>query len=411
MHAFVDPRSCPSPASKPHREPTADPEALSELLQLCRDGRLYDIEQWIRDGRSLQADPEVAPRQRRAASALKIALEDGNQALALLLLCNGYDPNLEPTSPLDLALSERRWDLLDLLLDWGADPHQADPDEVFGTYRSDLFRRFRDMGVDLTADHALAEALAYHTSNKPLFGFAKREAETDPRVQRELTIALAHHASEGNAKGVALCLWAGADPHAPVPSLRFAFGHLEDDDDEDGFQGFTAVREACSYGDGKILERLGPDPALDDFDDLYLAASSPEVIRLLAQRALPTNVGSIICRRLAWGFFDHGRERWRTVDVLKCVFEVGGRWHAATKDSIAAVRQELIRVPDCTLIDVMKLLTQSDHCSPDILKELARTPAIRRRLKEVGFMPPDPEEATRRFRRPPHHGRPGPKRC
>jgi hypothetical protein len=49
-------------------------------------------------------------------------LED--QALALLLLCNGYDPNLEPDSPLDLAFRIRRWDLLDLLLEWGADPRR-----------------------------------------------------------------------------------------------------------------------------------------------------------------------------------------------------------------------------------------------------------------------------------------------
>jgi hypothetical protein len=52
-------------------------------------------------------------------------------------------------------------------------------------------------------------------SNKPLFGFAKRHRETDPRMQVELNIALDHHAHEGNLKGVHLYLWAGADPHAP----------------------------------------------------------------------------------------------------------------------------------------------------------------------------------------------------
>jgi hypothetical protein len=192
MNAFVDPRADPIPTDRAHRETTADLDALSELLQICRDGRLYDIERWIRDGRPLQADLDVARTQRRPTSALRIALEAGNHALVLLLLCNGYDPNLEHGCPLDDALAARRWDLLDLLLAWGADPHQADLGEVFGTYRSELFRRFRDMGVNLTADHALAEALAYHTRNKPLFGFAMHEARTDPRVQRELTIALGH---------------------------------------------------------------------------------------------------------------------------------------------------------------------------------------------------------------------------
>jgi hypothetical protein len=61
----------------------------------------------------------------------------------------------------------------------------------------------------------LAEALAYHTSNKPLFGFAKRHREYDPAIQKQLNIALLHHTEEGNEKGVQLCLWAGPIPIAP----------------------------------------------------------------------------------------------------------------------------------------------------------------------------------------------------
>jgi hypothetical protein len=78
------------------------------------------------------------------------------------------------------------------------------------------------LGVDLTANHEPAEALADHTSNKPLFRFAKRPREHDPGIQKELAIALVHHAGEGNEKGVQLCLWAGADPRASVLSLRFS---------------------------------------------------------------------------------------------------------------------------------------------------------------------------------------------
>ena len=105
-------------------------------------------------------------------------------ALGLLLLCNGYDPNLEPRSPLDVALRSRRWDLLDLLLDWGADPLQVNRGELFDTYNSELWTRFQALGMDLYAGHALASALAHHTSNKPLFGFVKHQRERDPRMQR-----------------------------------------------------------------------------------------------------------------------------------------------------------------------------------------------------------------------------------
>ena len=122
-------------------------------------------------------------------------------------------------------------DLVGLLLEWQTDPHDVDLADLFSTYNSKLFERFRALGVDMTSGHALAEALAYHTSNKPLFGFANRHRRSEPRIQAELDSALAYHAGEGNEKGVALCLWAGADPHAPARSLRFGQACSENGDD------------------------------------------------------------------------------------------------------------------------------------------------------------------------------------
>ena len=57
--------------------------------------RLYDVERWIQARRPLKVILGGAAGQRRVASALEIALEAGNQALVFLLLCNGYDSNLE----------------------------------------------------------------------------------------------------------------------------------------------------------------------------------------------------------------------------------------------------------------------------------------------------------------------------
>jgi hypothetical protein len=84
----------------------------------------------MRTGNPLQLTP--ASIRRRWTSALDIALQSGSHALALLLLCNGYDPNLERESPLNLALRGRRWDLVDLLLDWGADPREVNLHDLLG---------------------------------------------------------------------------------------------------------------------------------------------------------------------------------------------------------------------------------------------------------------------------------------
>jgi len=395
MTTFVDPRTNPDPrGGRPPARATTEPNELADLHGLCRERRLYDVERWIRERRPMQLAEGTPIRRRRQSSALEIALEDGNHALVLLLLCNGYDPNLEPHCPLDLALRARRWDLLDLLLQWGADPHRVDLGELFDTYNSDLLRRFRAFGVDLTAGHALARALAYHTSNKPLFGFAKRHREHDPKIQAELNIALGYHVEEGSEKGVQLCLWAGADPHAPAADLRYPETH-EEKDGEVGegnrFLGFSAIWRACLRGNAEILERLGPDPSRDDFEDLYGAARSSAVIDLLARHALPQDVGALIHRHL-WGLTIHVRE-WESLRTLRRIFELGVRWEESSAEAIAGIRAYLLKTSDESFVKVMQLFAEGDHCSPDILKELARTPSMRARMQKVGFLPSSPEDS------------------
>lgn len=383
MHTFIDPRMESAPSAEKGRAPTTDrAEELSELHAFCRDGRLYDVERWIRNGRPLQATGGM-PNARRVTAALEIALEAGNHSLVLLLLTNGYDPNQEGTDPVGLALRARRFDLVDLLMKWGADPHRVDLGDLFDTYNSELFLRFRELGIDLTADHALAEAIAYHTSNKPLLGFAKRHRLTDPKIQTELDIALAHHASQGNEKGVQLCLWAGANPHVPVPNLRYgAWDNDRDSDDGDRFVGYSAVHEACQAGHDEIFKRLRPDPALDDFEELWRVAASRSAIEVLARHGLPTNVGAVIQHHLWWATWTDG---WRWVDTLRRLFEVGVRWQQSGPQEIADLRRSLLKASDSTFVDLMKVLATEDYCSSEILKELARTPLDARSHEEGPF--------------------------
>src|SRR5579863_7187898 len=96
---FVDPREGPtkSNAGAPPRT-TVEPSALTELHRLCRENRIYDVERWIAAGNPLQM-AAGSERKGQTSSALEIALDARNHALVLLLLCNGYDPNLERCSP------------------------------------------------------------------------------------------------------------------------------------------------------------------------------------------------------------------------------------------------------------------------------------------------------------------------
>src|SRR5512139_246037 len=105
MPTFIDPRIDPTP--RPGTAPavvTESPDELVELHRLCREGRLYEVEVWIKAGRPLQLAWSGLPG-RRFPTALTIAMDTGQHSL---LLCNGYQFPLEPTSPLTLALEARR---------------------------------------------------------------------------------------------------------------------------------------------------------------------------------------------------------------------------------------------------------------------------------------------------------------
>jgi hypothetical protein len=105
------------------------------LARLCAAGRVYDVERWIQDGRPIQALTYKRPRIASIVSPLRAAIRERHRDVVLLLLCNGYRLDLEGgewSSMLDEALNVRTFDILDLLLRWGADSKQVDTENVPG---------------------------------------------------------------------------------------------------------------------------------------------------------------------------------------------------------------------------------------------------------------------------------------
>jgi ankyrin repeat protein len=149
-----------------HRPLAQAPEDVRALHQICREGRLYDVERWIAEGKPLQLAPDAILKGTRPKTALQIALESGQHSLALLLLSSGYRLELERYAPLDMALEARRWDLVDLLLEWGSDLKSADGYTVLNSYNVELYERFRAAGYDLTEGHEMGAILGHGTRNR-----------------------------------------------------------------------------------------------------------------------------------------------------------------------------------------------------------------------------------------------------
>jgi len=386
-----------------HRPLAHSAEDVRPLHQLCREGRLYDIERWIADGKPLQLAPEAVRKGTRPKTALQIAIETGQHSLATLLLRNGYRLELERYAPLDLALQSRRWDLFDLLLDWGGDLRSVDVYTVLDTYNSDLYERFRASGYDLTERHEMGSILGHGTSNRPLLGFVKRHRAEDPKIQRELNIALGYHVREANERGVALCLWAGADPHAPAPSPDLGISEDADsEDDEERFLGWSAITEAARAGHLDILKRLGPDPARDDIDELYEHARYGSIVAFLLTMQPPRD----LTRILKWHFWwmeDHFLNTsvgYSGIGVIEAILKCGVRWEERDPEQLAGIRRSLLKISDYHLKAILHRLERPEICAPETYQELVRTPKMHARLVFLGlYKKPITEREKRKVER------------
>ena len=323
---------------------------------------------------------------------LSVAIESGGHDLAVLLLCNGYRTDLEPQSPLNLALRRRAWDYIDLLLAWGADPTAADPDAVLDTYQLSLMDQFWDLGLDLTRGRSLAYYLSESTRNKPAYGWAKRHHE-DPRVAHSLALALGEAVSEEREKAVALLAWAGADPHRRVPSLRYS----RDDDDPDEDRS-SAVELAVMFGHGTLLKYLRPDPKLDDFGELWDSVCDPDTADRLFDLCPPGDWSKAIVRnvsRMGWWWGDNSASR----ACLERIFEhYWGRLSTLERHEAQDLRRSLLKMESGSdLAWLLGKLAKPHHCDERIFAELVRTPSIRERMDRLGLnglLPSKPAKAA-----------------
>jgi len=280
---------------------------------------------------------------------------------------------------LDLVLRKRAWDFVELLTAWGADPKGADPYTVLDTYQSSLMERFWDAGVDFTRHNRLADYLSTSTRNKPAYGWARRHND-DGRVAYQLALALGDAVFETAEKAALLLLWAGADPHRKVPSLRWGSGIDGDPEEEHE----SAVEVAVQLGHGNLLRHLKPDPGIDDFEELYAHVCDPETLEYLFDLQPPSDWSKTIVQTagpLGWSY----RGGWSSRRCLEHVFEHHwGQLSTLDLDGCQDLRRYLLKVEsDSDHSWLLQKLAKPHHCDEAIFAELTRTPAIRRKMESL----------------------------
>jgi Ankyrin repeats (3 copies)/Ankyrin repeats (many copies) len=366
-----------------------------DLLQLCKVGKLFDVQKWIASGRSISVPDDLR------TTPLKVAVGTGFHSLVELLASHTKNEELKNQALLD-AVSLKRLDLIQLLVAHGAEVSAIPFIDVLQIWEPTIIRYFIDHGVDVVTDFPFAMAFGekIRTALRPWRECKEKNPDSAPQLQEQADRALRYFCHEGDLKWVSLLMWVGANPR--TRGIR-----LYDDEawsnDPDYYT--TALEEAAHCKDVQILKRLKLDPENDDIEGLLADAAGSahvDVVRYLFELgAKPNdkpNGGSTALDRCLSSLW-HGSFRHRispswyggsqkaskyevsdTRETLQLLLEKNALWRPDNADELQSVRRHLYECePDVTL-EIVQLLTKHKACFPDTLHDLLRTPAMKKHL-------------------------------
>jgi len=137
----------------PHRAPL--PDDLKQLCGLCREGKLFAVQDWITTGRRYQPS---AGHWRTTPFA--VAIQTGFHSLVELLLRAGIEQS-ERDLALRRAIEDRKFELAKLLHAYGANPETVDVQTVIDCRDPPIIRWFVGRGLDLETGNPIAYAFRW----------------------------------------------------------------------------------------------------------------------------------------------------------------------------------------------------------------------------------------------------------
>jgi hypothetical protein len=375
------------------------------LLQLCKAGRLLEVQDWISSGKSL-----CVPSDFRT-TPLKIALDTGFHSLVELLVRNELSQETKNRA-LKKAVALKRLDFVELLVSNGAEILSVPFIEVLNAWDPNIIRYFLDHGADFITGYPFAFAFGdkIRTALGPWKECKEKYPHLAAQLQEQADRALRHFCFEGDLKWVSLLLWAGANQRSKGPTLH-------NDNEGDESEHLTALMAATYPADLQILKRLKPEPKIDDLE-ILLAESArlghvDGVRYLLELGARPNgkeNGGSGALDN-SFESFGYGKLRnWHylmdfdrrskaskydvtgRLSTFQVLLDYGALWRPDNTEQVALVRRGLYECESEVTLELIERLTKNKSCSADTIQELLRTPTMKKslmpfakRLASIGF--------------------------
>ena len=358
------------------------PDDLKELCSLCRAGKLFAVQQWIRDGRRYGM-----PSGNFATSPIRTAIESGFHSLVEVLLQEGAVDQEEKNDALVRVIDNRNFDLVQLLAKYGADPRTVNFDTILWSRHPQIMRWFVADGLDLECD-CYPIARAFRDKHREFLGVYMSVRDTVLTARRQATMALRYHAADGNLKWVSLLLWAGADPRLRVPRM--------DDSDIDEEDLETALVAAVRRGQFDVVKKIGVDPARDDVTALineYYFWPNPQLLEFLIKLGADVRKAAGEDNAMRWAFssFEWSldslfRDYSRTDAALSCIEILaanGARWHPNDPYRISCFRRALAKAPPYDAIRHLERIIKAGAIEQPFFQEVMRTPRMKEILKQT----------------------------
>jgi ankyrin repeat protein len=373
----------------------SDYEEIRPLVELCKAGRLFDVQAWIAAGKPVNTPP-IPEKGRRSKAPLEIALDLGFHSLIQVLLEAGavQEPTDGWDSPMSKALTSRRFDIAQLLIQHGFDPKSIDMKQVFDTWDPELMEYFIERGAEMEKGNPLAYALCSRI--RTALRILKQYRERFPSFEEQANIALRHHCKEGNLKWVSLMLWAGADPNKPGIE-NFAQENCSDEDN-----GLSALGYAALYNHFDVfsLKKVKLDPAQPAMKEVmsYLCEEGGfEILMKLLEKGMDPNdqenggcsaIDNCLCR-MGWTFSIYGdfddrdtdtsRAR-ESIKAIHLLAKHGAKWKPSDRRAVSHARRSLLKLKPDYAVEFLWIMSKYNASTLDDCQQLISTPAMKRHV-------------------------------
>ena len=377
-------------------------EEICPLIDLCKEGKVFEVQAWIADGKPLELPPWPAKGSNKP-SPLDCAIETGCHSMVQILLEAGAEIEQEEYySTLQHAITKQRLDIADLLLAHGAKMELVDMRDVFEIWNPKIIDYCVGHGADLARNDSLVSALS--SCKRKALGVCKRLKEKSPEIQKQLDIALDYHCVRGNKKWVLLLLWAGADPYGNISSAEelgysrdsyycpiisaILGGHIDVLRLKNMLSPqlhpkiFEFLRYACYFPDAEYMALLlKPGYQLNDLPD-----GTCSIISLI-YRMLPTKMDRSSLRGPFVGMDGHEYIDQYAIDqkakTLEILLRYGAKWSAADRGDVMRMRRIMKKMGPNTTLEFVQLMVKYKGCDRASMEELFRTAPLRLHVTKV----------------------------